>query len=225
MIFVSYFIGSKNIRKPILEYDMLTAGLTGGIATGKSMVGSLFQKQGARVVEFDNLSRAVVEPPSQVLDDIARAFGGQVLNKDGSLKRRVLRDIIFNDAKSRLLLNQIIHPAMKDLLHVRLAEIEADAPRSIVLIDTPLLYELQWQDEIKPVILVYAPPQMQMQRLMQRDGVDMAAAQAALSSQLPIDKKVDLSQFVIDNSGSLEQTLAQVQSTWSQLQKLSAQKS
>jgi dephospho-CoA kinase len=204
---------------------MLTAGLTGGIATGKSSVGALFRKLGATVIEFDHLSREAVQPPSIILDRIAARFGPHILNEQGELLRSRLREIIFNDEKARLDLNQIIHPALKTLLKTRLAAIAAQQPQAIVLIDTPLLFEVGWQEELKPVILVYAPPQVQITRLMARDKIDRAAARAALQAQMPINKKVRAAQFVIDNSGTIQETLEQVRSTWYCLQQLSIRQS
>ncbi|MDR1398061.1 MAG: dephospho-CoA kinase [Desulfarculales bacterium] len=204
---------------------MLTAGLTGGIATGKSSVGALFQELGAQVIEFDRLSREAVQPPSLILDRIAARFGRHILNEQGELLRPLLREIIFNDEKARLDLNQIIHPALKEMLKARLADIEAAEPRAIVLIDTPLLFEVGWQEELNPVILVYAPPQTQITRLMARDKIDRAAALAALQAQMPINKKVGAAQFVIDNSGTIQETLGQVRSVWYCLQQLSIRQS
>jgi dephospho-CoA kinase len=200
---------------------MLTAGLTGGIATGKSLVGAHFKELGAKVIEFDHLAREAVEPPSPILEQIGARFGRQVLDQQGRLLRPRLREIIFNDEKARLDLNQIMHPALDAMLAARLAAIKEAEPAAIVLIDTPLLFEVGWQEKLAPVILVYAPPQIQMERLMQRDKVSRAEAQAALDSQMPIDKKLPLARFVIDNSGTIQQTLIKIRSVWYCLQLLS----
>jgi dephospho-CoA kinase len=204
---------------------MLTAGLTGGIATGKSSVGAMFQALGARVIEFDHLSREAVQPPSVILERIAARFGKHILDERGHLLRPRLREIIFNDEKARLDLNQIMHPALKEMLEKRLAAIEAEDPRAIVLVDTPLLFEVGWQEELRPVILVYAPPEIQISRLMARDNIDCAAARAALNSQMPINKKVRAAQFIIDNSRTIKETLQQVRGTWCCLQQLSIRQS
>ena len=204
---------------------MLVAGLTGGIASGKSTVGAMFKELGAYVIEADYMARRVLEPPSTLLQKIAGVFGSQVLNAQGQLKRDVLREIIFNDAAYREKLNSMMHPAIREAMEKELRQIAARNAAAIILLDIPLLYEIGWDKDLKPIILVYASPQKQMERLMHRDNAGPAQARAALNAQMPIDKKRDKAHFIIDNSGSLQETFSQVRDTWRQLQTLSIQKS
>lgn len=201
---------------------MLIAALTGGIATGKSTVGQMFRNLGAYVFESDVMAHRAVEPPSPLLTELARAFGAEVLDEQGRLKRRHLRDIVFQDAAARSKLNQILHPAIKKMLQAEIDQVKD--PKAIILIDVPLLFEIGWDKNFSTIIMVYTPPAMQVARLMERDRLNRQQALIALSAQLPVEEKKEKSQFIIDNSGVMPETLAQVQNTWLALQKISALK-
>jgi dephospho-CoA kinase len=198
---------------------MLIVGLTGGIASGKSTVGAMFKQQyGVEVIETDLLARQAVEKPSPLLPELAQRFGEGVLDAQGRLRRDYLRNIVFNDQQARMDLNRIMHPFIKSRLQTRLDAIAAP----LVIVDVPLLFEAGWDKCCAAVIVVYVPEALQTLRLRQRDGLDEAAACAALRAQMPLEKKKQLAQFIIDNSASMAQTLDQVQSTWRALQKLFA---
>ena len=198
---------------------MFQAVLTGGIASGKSTVGAMFRELGVYVLESDHLARQAVEYPSPLLFQLAENFGPQVLDEHGCLRRNYLRNIVFNDEAARLRLNHLLHPHIKKMLLEEVNRIKD--PQAIVLLDVPLLFEVGWQHDFSTIILVYVPPAIQLERLMRRDRLDQAAAEIALRAQMPIDKKKNLAQIIIDNSGLLSETLAQVQDVWFALQKMS----
>lgn len=208
------FLGDRALaaRRPLLKI-----GLTGGIATGKSTVAKMFVELGAHLVDTDLLARQAVEPGSRALAEIAAAFGPGVLEPDGGLDRRALRDLVFADHQARARLNAIVHPRVAELVAVEIRRLESLDPGGVALIDVPLLYETNWQGRYAAVVLVYAPAQQQVERLMARDRVDRQAALTALSAQMDIEEKRAKAQFVVDNSDGLAETQTQVKAVWSQL--------
>lgn len=201
---------------------MLRLGLTGGIATGKSTVAAMFVALGAHLVDTDQLARQAVAPGSPGLKTLVQAFGPGILDQEGGLDRRGLRALAFGDPQVLQRLNAIVHPLVGQLVAQELARLEALDPQGVALVDVPLLFETGWQERFAPVILVYAPAAVQVERLMARDGVDRQAAQQALAAQLPIEEKRRLAQFVVDNSGGLDETRTQVGAVWTQVCALAA---
>lgn len=196
---------------------MLEVGLTGGIASGKSSVAQMFVDLGAHLVDTDVLSRQAVEPGSPGLAAIVRAFGPGVLGPEGGLDRRGLREVVFRDPAARARLNAIVHPRVRELMAGELAHWRATDPAGIVLVDVPLLFESDWAGRFAAVVLVYVPRAVQIERLMKRDGVSQAQAEAALSAQMDIEQKRGLAQFVVDNSGPITDTHTQVRAVWAGL--------
>lgn len=201
---------------------MLKVGLTGGIASGKSTVARMLEELGAHLVDTDQLARQAVEPGSPALAEIAAAFGPGVLDESGGLDRRGLREVVFSDAAARARLNAIVHPRVASLAGEELARLEADHPAGVALVDVPLLFESGWDRRYPVNLVVYVPPATQVARLMARDQVDETQARAALAAQMPLEDKRQRAHFVIDNSGGLEETFAQVRAVWSELLKLAA---
>ncbi len=196
---------------------MLEVGLTGGIASGKSTVARMFVDLGAHLVDTDLLSRQAVEPGSPGLAAIVQAFGPGVLGPEGGLDRRGLREVVFRDPAARARLNAIVHPRVRELMAGELAHWRATDPAGIVLVDVPLLFESAWAGRFAAVVLVYVPRAVQIARLMKRDGVSQAQAEAALSAQMDIEQKRGLAQFVVDNSGPITDTHSQVRAVWAGL--------
>ncbi len=201
---------------------MLEAGLTGGIASGKSTVAAMFVALGAILIDTDQLARRAVEPGSPGLAQIVEVFGAQVLDQAGQLDRRRLRQRVFSDPQARARLNGIVHPRIAALVDQELAQARAQAPRGVALVDVPLLFEAGWHKRFKLNILVYAPAEEQRRRLMSRDQVDEEDALLALAAQMPLEQKRALAQIIVDNSGSLAETHAQVQAAWGRLCQLAA---
>lgn len=201
---------------------MFKAGLTGGIASGKSTVADLFVELGAHLVDSDKLARLAVAKGSKVLEEIAGAFGPEVLDAGGGLDRAVMRRIIMGDPQARQRLNELVHPRVRALIDRRIGELQKKDPRGVALIDVPLLYEVGWQDFFDTVVLVYAGPGQQVRRLMQRDGIDQEEAKQALRSQMPIEEKRKKAQFTIDNTRTLDKTRKQVRAVWSALSEMAA---
>jgi dephospho-CoA kinase len=192
---------------------MRLIGLTGGIGTGKSTVARMLAARGAAVVDADRLAREVVEPGMPALAEIAAEFGPGVLQGDGSLDRTALGALVFADEARRERLNAITHPRVGALMQERVAAaLHSDAP--LVVVDIPLLFEGARQGMFEGVLLVWAPPAMQLARLVERDGWSEDEARARLATQMPVDDKRALATWVIDNSGTVAQTEVQVDAWW-----------
>lgn len=199
---------------------MLSLGLTGGIASGKSTVAAMFAELGARLVDTDLIARQAVAPGEDALKRIVAEFGPAVLDQNGDLDRRRLRELIFADKEARAKLNAIVHPAVAARVREELARIAEADPQGVALVDVPLLYETNTQDRYQAVVVVYVPPQVQVQRLMKRDGVSREAAEQSLQAQMPLSEKKRKAQFIVDNSGTLQETREQVRAVWKDIEKL-----
>jgi len=179
---------------------MKVVGLTGGIATGKSTVSKRLLKKGYQVIDADAITHNLQIPGSIALEEIRQVFDGTVLNSDGSLNRQQLSQMVFSDEKARKKLNDIMHP--KVLLEIKGQLALSSEP--IVFLDVPLLFEVGLDQLTDVDVVVYAPIDVQLERLMTRDKIGIGAAQARIDSQMPIDEKVRKADFMINNQGSLE---------------------
>ena len=188
---------------------MLRIGLTGGIGAGKSTVAATFTECGGIVVDGDVIAREVVEPGTEGLAALVEAFGPAI--RDGhALDRAALAQIVFENPQARQTLNAITHP----LIGARTAELMAELPDDAVLIhDVPLLVELGMQDAYDLVVVVDAPDELRVRRLVQR-GLPEADARARIAAQAPRDQRLAAADIVIDNSGDLDSLREQVRSAW-----------
>ena len=192
---------------------MRLIGLTGGIATGKSTVARLLAARGAVIVDADVLAREVVEPGSPALAEIAAGFGDSVLTPDGALDRAALGAVVFADPAERRRLEAITHPRIAALMGERIAAgLASEAP--LVVADIPLLFEGDRVGLVEGVLLVDTPEEVQLRRLMLRDGIAEAAARARVAAQMPLAEKRRRATWVIDNSGTPEETAARVAAWW-----------
>lgn len=187
-------------------------GLTGGIASGKSTVSRMLRELGAEVLDADLIAREVVEPGTPGLAEVAARFPG-VLGPDGRLDRAKLGARVFGDPTERAALNRIIHPRIGQAF---LEKTQALAARGVerVIYDAPLLIENGLHTGMAGVVLVWVPRPLQKARLMSRDTLDEQAAEARLVSQLPLDDKRPHATWIVDNSGDLASTRAQVEQVW-----------
>lgn len=188
-------------------------GLTGGIASGKSTVSRMLRELGAHVLDADVIAREVVEPGTPGLAAVAERFPG-VVGPDGRLDRAKLGARVFGDPKERAALNALLHPLIGQQFLLRTQEL-AEQGVERLLYDAPLLIENRLHEGMDGVVLVWVPREVQKARLMVRDGLDEAAAEARLAAQLPLDEKRRHATWLVDNSGGLEATRAQVGEVWS----------
>lgn len=192
---------------------MRLIGLTGGIATGKSTVDRMLEAHGATVIDADELAREAVRPGEATLERVIERFGEDVSAADGSLDRGRLGKIVFADSDARHDLERITHPRIIELTQERIAGALAGAA-PLVVVDIPLLFENAREGMFEGVLLVYAPPDVQVRRLCERNDLDETAARQRLAAQLPIDEKRARATWIIDNSGEDDATQRQVDAWW-----------
>jgi dephospho-CoA kinase len=192
---------------------MRLIGVTGGIATGKSTVTRMLAAHGAAVIDADELAREAVRPGEQTLEEVATRFGRDVIRPDGTLDRSRVGEIVFADEAARRDLERITHPRITELMQYRIAAALA-GPAPLVAVDVPLLFENAREAMFEGVLLVYAPREVQLRRLHERNGLAEAAALQRLAAQLPIDEKRDRATWIIDNAHGLDATSLAVDKWW-----------
>jgi dephospho-CoA kinase len=199
---------------------MLRVGLTGGIGSGKSEVSRRLAGHGAALIDADVAAREVVAPGTPGLAAVAEAFGDAVLRPDGSLDRERLGQIVFGDPELRARLNAIVHPLVRE----RMAEAEqAAAARSPVVVhDVPLLAESRGRDGFDVVIVVDAPPELQLERLVAQRGMPGEQARARMAAQASREQRLAVADIVIDNSGTLADLDRRVAEVWHDLERRTA---
>lgn len=193
---------------------MVVAGLTGGIATGKSTVTSMFASYGAEVIDADRIAREVVRKDMPAWQRIKEHFGHKVFLEDGQIDREYLGSIIFGDTEKKELLNSIVHPAVFSQIDERLKELKSKAYDSVVICDIPLLIETGMYRDFEDIILVYVPEHIQIERLKARDGISRKEALRKIRSQMSIEEKKQYATMVIDNSGPPEVTAEKATETF-----------
>jgi dephospho-CoA kinase len=189
---------------------MITIGLTGGIASGKSLVAELFRRLGAAVIDSDSIAREVVEPGTTGWQSVVAEFGQDILAPDSTIDRAKLGRIIFSDRERRNTLNAILHPRIINTIRERVAALGRQYPEALVVTDIPLLIECGLQHEFDAVIVVWSPVELQRKRLMKRDGLSAAEAQQRIDAQMALNEKQAHATYVIKNDGSEKQTEEQV---------------
>ena len=183
-------------------------GLTGSYGSGKTTVTDMFRTMGARIIDADRIAHEVVEPSLPAYHDIVNEFGKDILRDDGSIDRKKLRTIIFNDPAKRERLNAITHPRIRD---VEQSLLEQWKNEPLVIFNVPLLFENNLERLVDTVIVVWLSDDIRFKRVQQRDSVDREMMERILASQLSQDEKCKRADFIIDNSGTLTETFKQVQ--------------
>lgn len=183
---------------------MQVFGLTGGFAAGKSTVVARLRERGLSVFEADDLAREVVEPGTPGLAQVVEAFGPDVLGEGGALDRRRLGKRVFSNPSARSRLEGLLHPLIRQLGKQRLSELEARG-EPLACYEAPLLVEVGLAAELRPLVVVSADEETQIERAKTRDGFDEAATRARIRAQMPLAEKRALADYVIENDGSLEE--------------------
>lgn len=196
-------------------------GLTGGIASGKSTVSSHLRELGVYVIDADQVARAIVEPGQPALDEIVARFGQGILDAQGCLDRAALGKIVFEDPEARAALSMITHPRIGQRMMQEAADAFARG-HAWVIYDAALLVENNIHTMFDALIVVSLSPERQLERLMSRDGLTEAEAQARIDSQLPLAKKVAVADYIVDNSGTKAQTLQKTQQLYEHISGLIA---
>jgi dephospho-CoA kinase len=199
---------------------MLKVGLTGSIAVGKSTVCGIFRELGCHVLDADKTAREVVEPGTNAFQDIVEAFGSEVVASDGSLDRSRLGSIVFADETKRQLLNSIVHPRVIARQNEWLDKLEDSDPDGIAIIDAALMIESGGYKRFNKLIVVWCNADIQISRLMRRDGFSRDEAERRIASQMPQDEKKRYADFLIDTSDDIAATRQQVLQIFDELKNL-----
>lgn len=184
-------------------------GLTGSIASGKSTVSTMLEERGFPIVDADKIARLVVEPGTSVIKEIEETFGEEVILEDGSLNREKLGALVFGNAQNREKLNAIIHPAIRIEMLRQKDEHLAKGEKTIIM-DIPLLFESRLQAFVEKIIVVTVTPEIQKQRLIERNGLTEQEAMDRIQSQMPLEIKEAGADGVLNNSGTIKETEAQL---------------
>ncbi|SFD60229.1 dephospho-CoA kinase [Lentibacillus persicus] len=186
-------------------------GLTGSIASGKSTVSLMFDEFNIPVIDADKISREVVMPGEKAYEQIVDTFGEEVLREDKSLDRKKLGAIVFKNEEKRQQLNNIVHPAVREKMLERRDAYTTSGEKSVVL-DIPLLFESKLKGFVEKTIVVYVDEDVQLARLMERDGYSEEEAHQRINAQMPVKKKAELADAIIDNNGTRRDTYQQLES-------------
>lgn len=206
---------------------MLKVGLTGGIAAGKSLVGKMLVDLGAHLIEADQISHSLMQPGEPVYGEVVQHFGREILNPDGSVNRGKLAEIAFgragaDQAQPRIAeLNRIVHPAVIRKQEEWMDEVAKRYPESVAIVEAALLIEAGAANRFDRLIVVTCKTEQRAERFAARQKIDLDSARREVSrrmaAQLPDEEKIKIADFVIDNSGSVEDTHRQVQEIWNNL--------
>jgi dephospho-CoA kinase len=214
---------------------MLKVGLTGGIAAGKSVVGDMFVRLGARLVQADRIAHSLMQPGEAVYNEVVRHFGREILNRDGSVNREKLAEAAFGTPtaverkqapvvqKSRVEeLNRIVHPVVIRSQDAWMQEMGRQDPHAVAIVEAALILEAGAGERFDRLVVVTCNEEQRVARFAARQKIDIEAARREvvrrMAAQLPDEEKVKAADFVIDNSGSLENTREQVREVWHQMQ-------
>ncbi len=199
---------------------MVSVGLTGGIASGKSAAAELFVKKGACLIDADLVARQAARRGEEGFQPVIDAFGSDIIAPSGELDRVKLGAIVFADPVKRQLLNTILHPLIINRIFSQIETLNDQHYNGIVIADIPLLFECGLQQRFDKTVLVYASPETQQQRLIQRNSITPESARQRLGAQMAIDNKRQYADYIIENTGSLDALAEQVSAIWSFLSKI-----
>lgn len=203
---------------------MLIVGLTGSIATGKSLVSGYLRQLGAYIIDWDVIARQICEPGLPAWNDIVNCFGKDILQQDQKIDRAKLGKIVFTDEAKRLKLDNFTHPRATEEAQRREKAIAEAEPDAVIVHDVPLLFEVGIDKMVDKTVVVYITEENQVKRLMARDGISEEDARNRIRSQMPVAEKVKRADYVVDNNGSMEETKRQVQELYSKLVSMARQK-
>ena len=201
---------------------MLKIGLTGGIASGKSLVSQMFTELGAHTIDADEIAHQLMKPGEPAYDEVVRAFGNDILNPDKTVNRGKLAEVAFDKRRPRIYeLNRIMHPGVIQKYESSMDEIASREPDAIVILEAALLLEAGLRKRFNRIVVVTCKPQQRIERWAQRFNLDPEAAKAEVTrrmmAQAPDEAKIQAADYIVDNSGAVEETKKQVQKVYQAL--------
>ena len=198
-------------------------GLTGGIASGKSTVARFMEALGAKVIDADRVGHELLQPSSPVFDRVVSHFGREILNPGGEIDRERLGSVVFADPQKLSQLSSIMHPSLIARIREMAEEFRSRQPRAVILVDAALIYEAGVADCFAKILVAWCRPEQQIERLMAKTHISRQDALRRIASQIPAEEKRRRADYVIDCSGSLEETRAQVEGLYPSLERLAAE--
>jgi dephospho-CoA kinase len=203
---------------------MLIVGLTGGVASGKSVVSRVWKEEGAYLVDADRIAREVVQPRTPAWKALVKAFGKEILQEDGSIHRKKLATRVFSNPVERELLNRILHPRIKREIDRRIKRIGQKGPKAIVVIDAALLVETGYYRDVDEVVVVTSTKKQQMERLKRREQMDQETGRGIIDSQISGEERIKVADIIIRNEGSLEEIEKKAKGVLQKLKRMALQK-
>ncbi len=199
---------------------MLIVGLTGGIVSGKTTVAQVLKGLGAKIIDVDGIAREIVRPNQKAWQKIVQQFGVEILKDNQEIHRKKLAQIVFSDQEKLNLLNRITHPEIIAIIKKQISQIRNNSSGDVVcIIDAPLLFEAHIEYMMDKIIVVYLNIEKQVSRLLHRDGLSREEALKRINSQISMEEKVRLADYVIDNCLTPEHTKKQIFQVWAELNK------
>ena len=200
---------------------MVSAGLTGGIGCGKSAVAKMFAARGAATIDSDEIGRNLMQPGNVVYDRIVSGFGSEVLLPDGQLNRAKIAEIVFNDLDRLKHLNAIVHaPVLRDIDRQVFAQRQKN-PNAVVVVESAVLFEAGQNRRFDKMVVAWCRPEQQIERTRAKSGIPVEDIERRMAAQMPGEEKKRMADYVIDTSGTLEETERQVEEVLATLQALS----
>jgi dephospho-CoA kinase len=204
---------------------MIRAGLTGGLASGKSFVARVLEELGCHVVRADDLGHEVMLPGGEAYNAIIDEFGAGILGSDGNIDRRKLAGLVFNDPDRLSRLNNLVHPAVFRREEEFVENVRRTDPSGIVVVEAAILVETGRYQRLDRLILAVCTPEQQVERAMKRDAMSREEVVARLSRQMPLEEKRKFADYVIDTSGPKEQTMEQTRNVYESLRSIELSRS
>lgn len=196
---------------------MVVVGLTGGIASGKSVVSNMLRDLGATIIDADEISRDVMIPHSKCWEEVVAAYGSECLLDDLTIDRKALARLVFRDSEQIQQFNRIVHPYIQQRIEDIIDDIKHTDPHALVIIDAALLVETGLYKRYDKLIVVSVSKETQLKRLMIRDAMSREEAESRMDRQLPLSEKLNVADYIIENEGSFTQTREAVEKVYQAL--------
>jgi dephospho-CoA kinase len=197
---------------------MKKVGLTGNIGTGKTTVAWMFEEQGARLLNADSIAHETIAPQTAVWKHLFDRYGKKVMMQDQIINRKALAQIIFSDDTERKFVESIIHPKVHDELTKRIADLKRNGTQ-LLIVEVPLLFETRWDKEMDSIIVVSCDIEQQIKRCQDKFGLTREEVMMRIKAQRSIEEKMSKADYIVDNSGSMNETMIQVRRIYSSLMK------
>ena len=197
---------------------MKKIGLTGNIGTGKTTVAWMFEEQGAKLLNADTIAHETIEPQTSVWKQLFDRYGKKIMMHEGVVNRKALAGIIFGNDTERKFVESIIHPKVHEELTKKIADLKRNGT-PLIIVEVPLLFETRWDKEMDSIIVVSCDLELQIKRCMEKFGLRRDEVLLRIKAQRPIEEKIAKADFVIDNSGTKDDTQLQVRRVFSSIMK------